>query len=170
VASIRRPQLARSFVTRCFVQTVGSRGYRFIAPVTSDDSGRTEIAVQRSASATRVYEWPPGGAERLPSGSRSPDIPVAPSPVRAVTQKWNRVAVALILIAAGAIGYGIHRWRSHITRPPDFENLRMTKLTSSGRAEDVAQATIMVDGRVLDQVKYEPLERRGALWISITAG
>ena len=133
-----RTALNDSAETPRFVETVGSRGYRFIAPVTSDDSGKTETAAQRSASATRVYEWPSDSRERLPSGSRSPEIPVAPSPVRTIPQKRNRVAAALILIAAGAIGYGIHRWRSHITRPPNFESLRITKLTSSGRAEDVA--------------------------------
>ena len=40
----------------------------------------------------------------------------------------------------------------------------------NGTTRKTAQATIKVDGRVLDQVKNEPLERRSALGISITAG
>jgi eukaryotic-like serine/threonine-protein kinase len=143
-----------------FVETVGSRGYRFIAAVTSSGSGKTETAAEGSASPDRIYEWPSHGGERLPSESRPADIPVAPSAVRTVTQKWIRVAAALILIAAGAIGYGIHRWRSRIARPPDFENLRITKLTSSGRAEDVA---IAPDG---SYVVYSQRSQNGVgLWV-----
>ena len=40
----------------------------------------------------------------------------------------------------------------------------------NGTTRKTAQATIMVDGRVLEHVKNEPLERRGALWISIAVG
>lgn len=143
-----------------FVETVGSRGYRFIAAVTSSGSGKTETAAGGSTSSDRIYEWPSHGGERLPSESRPADIPVAPSAVRTVTQKWIRVSAALILIAAGALGYGIHRRRSPIARPPDFENLRITKLTSSGRAEDVA---IAPDG---SYVVYSQRSHNGVgLWV-----
>jgi hypothetical protein len=45
-----------------------------------------------------------------------------------------------------------------------------TRASVNGTPRKTAQATIMVGGRVLDQVKNEPLERGGAFWISITAG
>jgi Tol biopolymer transport system component/DNA-binding winged helix-turn-helix (wHTH) protein len=155
-----RAALKDSAETPRFVETVGSRGYRFIAPVTSNGSGETETGAHHSASSSRVYEWPSDDGERMPSESRSADIPVAQSPVRPVTQKWDRVAAALILTAAGAIGYGIHGWRSHSARPPEFESLRITKLTSSGRAEDVA---ISPDG---SYVIYSQRDRNGVgLWV-----
>jgi Tol biopolymer transport system component/DNA-binding winged helix-turn-helix (wHTH) protein len=149
-----------------FIESLPRRGYRFIAPVTSNGSGRTDTAAQPSASSSRVYEWPSDGGERLPSGSRSADLHVAQSQVWIGPKGWNRVAAALILIGAAAIGYGIHRWRSHTARPPDFESLRITKLTSSGKAEDVA---ISPDG---SYVVYSQRDRQGVgLWLlHITTG
>ena len=46
-----------------FVETVGSRGYRFIAPVTNNGSGKTETAAQPQATSGRVYDWPSVSAE-----------------------------------------------------------------------------------------------------------
>ena len=155
-----RAALNDSPETPRFVETVGSRGYRFIAQLASNGSAKTETSAQRSASSSRIYEWPSHGGERLQSELRPAEIPVAPSPVRTVTQKWNRAAAALILIAVGAIGYGIHRWRSHSARPPDFVSLGITKLTNTGRAEDVA---IAPDG---SYVVYSQRDRNGVgLWV-----
>lgn len=139
-----RAVLNDSAETPRFVETVGSRGYRFIAPVTSNvasnNSDETETAVERSGPSSRVYEQPSDGRARRSSESIALDRPMAPPQVRTVPRRWNHVAalVAVILVAAGAGGYGLHRWRLRTTPTPNFESLRFTRLTSSGKAEDVA--------------------------------
>ena len=149
-----------------FIESLPRRGYRFIAPVTSNGSGKTETAAQPPAPSSRVYDWPSDSGQRLQLESRAAGIPIAQSPARSIPKRWNQVAAVLILMAAGAIGYGIHRWRSHSERPPDFESLRITKLTSSGRAEDVA---ISPDG---SYVVYSQRNHDGVgLWLHhITTG
>jgi eukaryotic-like serine/threonine-protein kinase len=123
-----------------FVETVGSRGYRFIAPVSSESSGTS----QSTPASSRVYEWTSGGSERLPPESSAANTPFERAPVRAAPKTWGWVAALILVIALGGIGYGVRRWRSHTTVPFDFESLRLTKLTTSGKAEDVA---ISPDGR-----------------------
>src|SRR5215469_6966449 len=63
---------------------------------------------------------------------------VAQSPLPSVVKNWNRGIVVLILFAAGTIGYGIHKWKSDVSRRSSFDIQTITKITSSGRAEDVA--------------------------------
>jgi Tol biopolymer transport system component len=70
------------------------------------------------------------------------------------------VALIAILIAAGATSYVMHRWGPTTTRAPNFQGLRFTKLTSSGKAEDV---TISRDGTYL---VYSERDRDGVgLWL-----
>jgi eukaryotic-like serine/threonine-protein kinase len=58
---------------------------------------------------------------------------------QSIASRWNRVATVLtvVLLAIAAIGYLVHRWMSYDTRP-SIENIQMTRLTDSGKAEDVA--------------------------------
>ncbi len=152
-----RAALNDSAETPRFVETVGSRGYRFIAPVTTNGSGKTVAAAEHSGPP--VHDWSEAG-EILPSRSKPTDVALAQSPIRIRARKWNRVTATLLLVAAGAAGYGAHRWRSHSAHLPDFESLRMTKLTSSGRAEDVA---ISPDG---SYVVYSQRDQQGVgLWL-----
>ena len=152
-----RSALNDSAETPRFVETVASRGYRFIAPVKTNGSGKTVAAAEHSGSP--VHDWSEA-AEMLPSGSRPTDIAFAQSPSRILARKWNGVAATLLLVAAGATGYGAYRWRSHSAPLPDFMSLRMSKLTSSGRAEDVA---ISPDG---SYVVYSQRGQQGVgLWL-----
>lgn len=134
-----------------FVETVSSRGYRFIAPVSSNGSDKTS---QRSPASSRVYEWPSVSQRALAPESTQPGAPPVPR------TSYLRVAiVVMVLIAAGAITYyGVKRWRSRANL--NLEKLRFTKLTNSGRAEDVA---ISPDG---SYVVYSQRDRNGVgLWV-----
>ncbi len=83
--------------------------------------------------------------QRLKQNSESGHSAAASKGAVTVAKRWDRVAalVAAILIAAGAIGYGVHRRISWGARPT-LESIQITKLTDSGKAEDVA---ISPDGR-----------------------
>jgi eukaryotic-like serine/threonine-protein kinase len=128
-----------------FVETVGSRGYRFIGAVSTKGSGKKDTNSQDPPLSSRVYEWPSDGAKRLAVESSTVDTPLDRAPVRPFSKWWNRVTVALtvILATAGSVGYIVHWAMSHGTRP-NLEKIGISKLTDSGKAEDVA---ISPDGR-----------------------
>lgn len=148
-----RAALNDSAETPRFVETVGSRGYRFIAPVTSNGSGKTEAA-EPQATSGRVCEWPSVSQRALASESTQPRAPTVPR------KSYLRAAVVVMaLIAAGAITYyGVQRWRSRTNL--NLESLRFTKLTNSGKAEDVV---ISPDG---SYVIYSQRDHGGVgLWL-----
>ena len=63
--------------------------------------------------------------------------------------------------------------KAAVVSPPKSDcpqEVRQDRASVNGTTRKTAQATILVGGWVLDQVKNEPLERRSALGISITAG
>src|SRR6202035_4741685 len=80
--------------------------------------------------------------------------------VRIARRTWGSIAAVVTLIAAaGLAGYGVRRWTSY-TASPNFERLRFTKLTSSGKAEDAA---ISPDG---NYIVYSQRDRNGSgLWL-----
>ncbi len=70
-----------------FVETVGRRGYRFIAPVTSNGSGQTETDAQRSASSSHVYEWPSDGRFIAPISSEEAKETGLPQSSKPLTER-----------------------------------------------------------------------------------
>jgi Tol biopolymer transport system component/DNA-binding winged helix-turn-helix (wHTH) protein len=144
-----------------FVETLPRHGYRFVASAESSAPRRLREALKQSAPSGRVYELPED-RERIGSSTPtveeeatlSPRIPIA-------SRKWWRIlAVAglVVIIAAGIGGYALHR-RTSRAGEPNFESLRFTKLTSSGKAEDVA---ISPDG---SYIVYSQRDRSGVgLW------
>jgi Tol biopolymer transport system component/DNA-binding winged helix-turn-helix (wHTH) protein len=141
-----------------FVETVGSRGYRFIAPFSLDGSGQTQSAPEASIPSSHVYIGPSDGRGSLPPEPKALGLPVAQPQVRNVSNRRNyAVAVLILIVVAG--GYGVHWSRSHAALP-GFESLRLTKLTNSGKAEDVA---ISPDG---SYVVYSQRDQNGVgLWV-----
>lgn len=141
-----------------FVETVGSRGYRFIAPFSVDSSGQTQSAPEASIPSSHVYIAPSDGRGSFPSEPNAIGLPLAQPQVRNASNRRNRaVAVLILILVAG--GYSIHRWKSHAPLL-DFESLRFTKLTNSGKAEDVA---ISPDG---SYVVYSQRDQNGVgLWV-----
>lgn len=127
-----------------FVETVGSRGYRFIAPVSGGNSGTTETAVQPSPPGD-VFEWPRDVDQKPPVDPTAADAAREPRPVRSISRRWIVVVVTLTsIVALGIAGYGIRRWKSNDSSQPDFQHLQLIRLTSNGKVEDVA---ISPDGR-----------------------
>lgn len=154
-----RTALNDSAETPRFVETVGRRGYRFIAPVTSD-CGKIEIPAD-SADST-VDERPPDSGQKTSSGPSGLEQPFTPPELRTNAGGRNRALAVLsaILIVAGVGGYATYRWRSEPARVSSFEGLRFTKLTGTGEAEDVA---ISPDGAYL---VYSQRDRNGVgLWL-----
>ncbi|MGA7635003.1 MAG: winged helix-turn-helix domain-containing protein, partial [Terriglobales bacterium] len=151
-----RAALDDSAETPRFVETVGSRGYRFIGPVTNNDSGKTKTAAEPQATSGSVYEWPSVSQRPLSSEStpRSGESTVP-------RESYLKVAIVVVIfIAAVTITYyGVHRWKSR-TSGLNFGTLRFTKLTNSGKAEDVA---ISPDG---SYVIYSQRDHGGVgLWL-----
>jgi hypothetical protein len=130
-----------------FIESLPRRGYRFVAPVTKD-----ALAEPPTRNAPEV--------DRIPVHAREVDPRLTAQEKGAKRPSIKLATVLAIIIAAGAGGYGMHRWRSHTSHAPNFESLRFTKLTNSGKAEDVA---ISPDG---SYVVYSQRDRGGAgLWL-----
>lgn len=134
-----------------FIETIPRRGYRFIAPVSSPVSGDATIAVLTPAST--FWGW---HADRSKTLSSSVEGAAASQPPR----DWKLFGVLLlVMVVAAIISYGLQRWGFR-RYSPNFERLRFTKLTSSGKAEDVA---ISPDGNYL---VYSQRDRNGlGLWL-----
>ncbi len=147
-----RTALNDSAETPRFVETVGSRGYRFIAPVI--ESGNTKTSTELSDSSNRVYEWPSVSQMALSESTAQPGGPTIPR------KSYLRAAIIVVTFIAGAAisYYGVHRWKSRAGL--NLETLRFTKLTNSGKAEDVA---ISPDG---SYVIYSQRDHGGVgLWL-----
>jgi eukaryotic-like serine/threonine-protein kinase len=127
-----------------FIETVGSRGYRFIGLVTPDASSERETGTQSSLSSGRVYEWPKDDPGQMSGASTTPEMPVALDRTLIPPQRWSLVALAVaILVVAGTIVYGVIEWGTR-GLPPSLESIQITKLTDTGKAE---AAAISPDGR-----------------------
>lgn len=143
-----------------YIETLPRRGYRFIASVGNYRPGERRIADKHSAPSGRVYEWL---QDREVIGSSVPHVEVEGAKSRRTLnalRAWRRVAVTVLVVgvAAGAVSYALHPWALRARRP-NFEGLRLTKLTNSGKAEDVA---ISPDG---SYVVYSQRDRSGVgIW------
>jgi DNA-binding winged helix-turn-helix (wHTH) protein/Tol biopolymer transport system component len=138
-----------------YIVTVPGRGYRFaqkVAEITEPDGNL--VVHSRSIQTVTV--------EETESGQASAEIA---SFARLRQRPWNWIlgasaaVVLTLIVVAGFTGYGLHRWTSR-TPSPNFERLRFTKITSSGKAVDVA---ISPDG---NYIVYSQRDRKGSgLWL-----
>jgi DNA-binding winged helix-turn-helix (wHTH) protein/Tol biopolymer transport system component len=121
-----------------FIETVPRRGYRFIAPVTSNASDERGAISDPSVLPEREDQRPTEDGENrfAPTAGNIAESSPQSSTVRRTWRTTAAVVFALIVIA-GFIGYSLRQWIQGENRP-NFERLRFTKLTSSGKAEDAA--------------------------------
>src|SRR5215831_5185430 len=114
-----------------FVETLPRRGYRFIAPVVRDGSGR-------AASSAQVYSWSESTATHDSASTSS-------TPARAPRWRGRFVKAGILagVLLLTAIFIVTWRWSSR-SQPVSFENLEMNKLTNIGTVKNVA---ISQDGR-----------------------
>jgi Tol biopolymer transport system component/DNA-binding winged helix-turn-helix (wHTH) protein len=143
-----------------FIETIPRRGYRFIAPVTGDSRDEHGAVPEASFLPEREYGRPadPGESSHAPTAggitTSTPQVSIA----RRRRRSTAAVVFALIMIA-GFTGYSLRRWTSG-TPSSNFERLRFTKLTSSGKVEDAA---ISPDG---NYIVYSQRDRNGSgLWL-----
>lgn len=127
-----------------FVETVGKRGYRFIAPVRNGSSGHVQGTAEETISSGGVDGGPTN--QRMPLANTSAGGPRAAREFR-TKNRWLPVVVifSALLIGLLAIAYLRPWWMARGIRP-SLENIRITKLTNHGKAEDVA---ISPDGRYI---------------------
>jgi eukaryotic-like serine/threonine-protein kinase len=142
-----------------FIETVPRRGYRFVAPLTRNDSE----PAPGSVDASRDEPNGEGNFGRALTSFPGDGRPVASSSAevrRVETYRWKWAAVAVVAVAVAlAAGYAM-RSRTGRNRSPNLEQLQVTKLTDSGKVE---LAAISADGRY---VCYALRERGlSGLWL-----
>lgn len=141
-----------------FIETFPKRGYRFMAPVISNEAGPAEM------SASPI---PAGDEKDQGDESTSPSLPSDQARISSVSAEVARtrgrlrtVTLALVAVAAAVLGVYMLRARVSRSRTPDLEKFQVTKLTDSGKVE---LAAISADGRY---VTYALRERGGVgLWL-----
>jgi Tol biopolymer transport system component/DNA-binding winged helix-turn-helix (wHTH) protein len=104
-----------------YIETVPTRGYRFIAPVAGDAPGNAPIPGPLAGTVNTSSE----------------DTAASQRPKRVL------VMIAAALAVMAAVGLGLHRWVSR-RGTLNLQNMEITKLTDSGKAARVA---ISPDGR-----------------------
>ena len=131
-----------------FIETVPRRGYRFIAPVSVSSADLSQKA-ETSPTTEAIESTSSATAEAAVRSSQAP-----------VVRRTSRpAAVVVLLLVTGLTVYGLRAWRSNEDHP-NFERLRFTKITSSGKADD---AVISPDG---NYIVYSQRDRNGSgLWL-----
>jgi eukaryotic-like serine/threonine-protein kinase len=144
-----------------YIETLPRRGYRFVVTPTIGAPTELKFVPGRSAVLPVGAYSRPGDGEAAGSSISFEDAAIPTTSIPISPRKWGRVAVVILaaFVAAGGSGVAVFRWTSH-ERGSNFENLRFTKLTNSGKAEDVA---ISPDGTY---VVYPQRDRNGVgLWV-----
>jgi Tol biopolymer transport system component/DNA-binding winged helix-turn-helix (wHTH) protein len=136
-----------------YIETLPRRGYRFIATVSGNGSKLGTVPSEAPATPQRGS---------LTAGEPREDI-AAPTAWSTTVSHMNWAKTAAfaftVIVVAGITGYGLRRWTTR-TSGASFENLRFSKLTSSGKAEDAA---ISPDG---NYIVYAQRDRNGSgLWL-----
>jgi DNA-binding winged helix-turn-helix (wHTH) protein/Tol biopolymer transport system component len=146
-----------------FIETIPRRGYRFVAPVTRNDTepalGSAPSTAHASSDGSNYGDGNGGSAvTTFPADRRS--VTSSSAEVRRGKIFWRWAAVAAVAVAlAVAGGYAMRSWTGR-NRSPNLEKFQVTKLTDSGKVE---LAAISGDGRY---VCYSLRDREGSgLWL-----
>lgn len=150
-----------------YVETLPRRGYRFIASVTAEVSrepARIVSIAPRGSEALPLVGVPGEANTANPATAGTQVVPLRPAQPLATGWSWTSkkrmgVVAAALILASLATGFATRRWLSHSTGP-SLQDIRITKLTSSGAVTGVA---ISPDARY---AAYAKLEGRGqSLWV-----
>ena len=152
-----------------YVETIPRRGYRFIAPLESDEPRRADA----SALETPI----PGDRESTASGDQdqinaSPDVNAAlpAAPTRPFFAKGILIGLSLLaILAATLLGYRVLSTRAKHTPPKSqFPNMRITQLTSL--PGNYRSPTFSPDGRQIAFVWDGENRGRGDLYVQLIGG
>jgi DNA-binding winged helix-turn-helix (wHTH) protein/Tol biopolymer transport system component len=137
-----------------YIETLPRRGYRFIASVVVE--GPSSVAPLPII----------GGSDAVAGAASSAGsaIEVAPSRSERVSgEPWTRkhlvVIIVAVVLASLATGFWSQKWLSR-NKGPNFLNMRITKLTNSGKAVDVA---ISPDGSYVAYARRDG--EKHSLWL-----
>jgi len=143
-----------------FIETIPRRGYRFIAPVTRYSTDEHGAGSEGASLPENGHQRPTGAGEKI-SFPTVGDVTesIHQAPTTRITRRSMAAVAFTVLVIAGFTAYALRRWTSRPSSP-DFERLRFTKLTSSGKAED---AVISPDGKY---IAFSQRDRKGTgLWL-----
>jgi eukaryotic-like serine/threonine-protein kinase len=146
-----------------FIQTFPKRGYRFVAPVTSNGGAQALASVTSAAQASSDgSNHGNGNGERsvtsFPAGAQSMEPPSSDVSREKISWRWAAITVVAVALAWGG-GYAM-RSGTRRDRTPNLEKFQVTRLTDSGKVE---LAAISGDGRY---VSYSRRDRGvSGLWL-----
>ena len=127
-----------------YIETLPRRGYRFIATVIHEKFAKqSPFLVAPGAAHEQIAEPGEGSQASLASDLSAPAMPGLTAPAR---WSWRKLTVAAAGAVIVALGLAAFANRRGLFRKPriNFQGLRITKLTDTGKAQSVA---ISPDGR-----------------------
>ncbi|HYE73200.1 MAG TPA: LpqB family beta-propeller domain-containing protein, partial [Blastocatellia bacterium] len=167
-----RKALGENSSEQRFIETIPKRGYRFVAPVKKVERAVPEYASVRQSGASifedddelSVEEAEIEEAKPKLNPSYIPQNLAETAPLKPVGhqagRKLNYILIAVVgFVLISFIGYGIFRLRQS-SSSVSFQNMRINKLTSSGKARWPA---ISADGKYIAYVQNENGKR--SLWV-----
>jgi DNA-binding winged helix-turn-helix (wHTH) protein/Tol biopolymer transport system component len=144
-----------------YVETLPRRGYRFIAPVTVEPPKEPALTVAPPSTTAELHR----GTNEFSAGSRDTlGLQLVPAhltkvPIGLWVEKHSLVVSSALILISLVVGFASHKWLSR-GKGPNYQNIRITKLTDSGRITDVA---ISPDGHYVIYARSEG-EKEG-LWM-----
>jgi Tol biopolymer transport system component/DNA-binding winged helix-turn-helix (wHTH) protein len=139
-----REALGDSATNPRFIETVGRRGYRFIAPVT---------AVGPETAALRIANPTAQAADEPAVVPAEMQVQVAPAPSPGIGLRKRTVFLGLAIVAIALVALAFDR----MAGPPAPRILKITQLTSSGKTEPAG-------GLHTDGTRIYFTERSGSTW------
>jgi DNA-binding winged helix-turn-helix (wHTH) protein/Tol biopolymer transport system component len=123
-----------------FIETLPKRGYRFVGAIQTGDSEMV-IANLARQSAGQVFPVASGPGRHVSGKELSSELEA--SRAARSYRRWYIAGAILTAVAVAIAVVAVFKWRAR-PKVPELSNIRITKLTDSGRAQDVA---ISPDGR-----------------------
>jgi Tol biopolymer transport system component/DNA-binding winged helix-turn-helix (wHTH) protein len=121
-----------------FIETVPTRGYRFIAVV-------REVAPDGVAYGEERRKEPGEISQELSTASRAQDI------IKGVRAQRLSVGIAIVALI-GAVAFWAYRLRGEPNQPEPFQQMQIRRLTSSGAA---FEAAISSDGQFIAYISSQ---------------
>jgi len=123
-----------------YIETLPRIGYRFIAPVTTDELG------DPTATAAEAYLSSRPADDRLARSATRSEVEAVPGseiPVAPRKRFLGLSSLVAVLVVLAGVGFVSLKYPSG-SKGPTLQNMQITKVTDSGTADDVA---ISPDGR-----------------------
>jgi DNA-binding winged helix-turn-helix (wHTH) protein/Tol biopolymer transport system component len=132
-----RYALHDSAETPVFVETIRSRGYRFLAPISDVTTVHDSPKNGSHPSSVPAPVPEPDAASLFVTDAASTSSGLKPNSSLS-RRRLSTSLIALVLLVLAAGGWALYRWRTPANHGPKWEAMEIRKLPDTGNVDDVA--------------------------------